>query len=105
MTTSVHGRQLPSTSAPPQIHFHFSVNELKINASTRQEAPLRQSDSIKEISPGKDSFERHEFWLFFPFNMKITFYLVLQSDEADIWVFEKVNFLCFMGSLLAISSL
>ena len=43
--------------------------------------------------------------MLFPFNMKVTFYLVLQSDEADILVFEKVNFLCFVGSLLAISSL
>ena len=47
VTTSVHGRQLPSTSAPLQIHFHFSMNELKINASTRLEAPSRQLTPLK----------------------------------------------------------
>ena len=71
---------------------------------------------------GQDPFQRHDFLLCFFFLLiwrsnfiwfAITWYnpgftedgCAQMSDEADSLVFGKVNFVCFMGSLLVVSSL
>ena len=70
---------------------------------------------------GQDPFQRHDFLLCFFLLIwrsnfiwfAITWYnpgftedgCAQMSDEADSLVFGKVNFVCFMGSLLVVSSL
>ena len=70
---------------------------------------------------GQDPFQRHDFSLFFFLLIRrsnfiwfaITWYnpgftedgCAQMSDDVDSLVFGKVNFVCFMGSLLVVSSL